>query len=394
MADSVRIEQILLNLLSNAAKFSPEGGSISLTGGRQNGYIVIEVHNSGPSIPPEELQGIFQPYYRLKSADEEHVPGVGLGLALCRHLIELHGGEIWVESKQDKGNTFAFTLPIGAVTGEETIRADESSLNHEPQIPDCEFQNPTKILVIEDNPQIVEAISLCFQLRCPEVSVVSATNGNTGIEMVETESPDMVIIDLGLPDIDGFDVLREIRSFSDVPAIILSVRGGEMDKVRGLELGADDYMVKPFNHAELLARVKAVLRRTTMPQLKDAEEVVISSELKIDFASSCLYRKGQTAKLTPNESSLLYHLVRNGGKTLSHRYLLERIWGEEHSDATEYLKVYVQRLRKKLEDDPSQPQMLTTEWGLGYRFIKPAQKTPANRSARAKALLRRKEAVM
>ena len=261
---------------------------------------------------------------------------------------------------------------------EEPTGADERAPNHESQIPDSEFQNQIKILVIENNPQIVEAISLCFELRCPEMSVVSATNGNTGIEMVETESPDMVIVDLGLPDIDGFDVLREIRSFSDVPAIILSIRAGEMDKVRGLELGADDYMVKPFNHAELLARVKAVLRRTTMPQLKDAEEVVVSSELKIDFASSCLYRKGQTAKLTPNESSLLYQLVRNGGKTLSHRYLLERIWGEEHSDATEYLKVYVQRLRKKLEDDPSQPQMLTTEWGLGYRFIKPAQKTPAS----------------
>lgn len=277
---------------------------------------------------------------------------------------------------------------------EEPTRADERTPSRESQIPDSEFQNQIKILVIEDNPQIIEAISLCFELRWPEVGVVSATNGNTGIEMVETESPDMVIIDRGLPDIDGFDVLREIRSFSDVPAIILSVRGGEMDKVRGLELGADDYMVKPFNHAELLARVKAVLRRTTMPQLKDAEQVVISSELKIDFASSCLYRKGQTAKLTPNESNLLYHLVRNGGKTLSRRYLLEKIWGEEHSDATEYLKVYVQRLRKKLEDDPSQPEMLTTEWGLGYRFIKPAQKTPANRSARAKALLRRKEALM
>ncbi|MBC8511711.1 MAG: response regulator [Dehalococcoidia bacterium] len=275
----------------------------------------------------------------------------------------------------------------------EPTGADERAPNHESQIPDSEFQNQIKILVIENNPQIVEAISLCFELRCPEMSVVSATNGNTGIEMVETESPDMVIVDLGLPDIDGFDVLREIRSFSDVPAIILSIRAGEMDKVRGLELGADDYMVKPFNHAELLARVKAVLRRTTMPQLKDAEEVLISSELKIDFASSCLYRKGQTVKLTLNESNLLYHLVRNGGKTLSRRYLLERIWGEEHSDATEYLKVYVQRLRKKLEDDPSQPKMLTTERGLGYRFIKPIQKTPANRSPRAKALLRRKEAV-
>jgi two-component system response regulator VicR len=236
-----------------------------------------------------------------------------------------------------------------------------------------------KILIIEDNPQVIEAISLCFELRWPEVVLTSATNGNKGVEMVELELPDIVILDLGLPDIDGFTVLRDIRSFSNVPIIILTVKDNEIDKVKGLELGADDYIVKPFNHAELLARIKAVLRRTTMPQLKDAEEIIISPELKIDFATHCLYQKGQTIKLTPIESNLLYHLTRNEGKTLSHRFLLEKIWGEEYSDATEYLKVYIQRLRNKLEDDPSQPQMLTTERGLGYKFTKPTPKTPADR---------------
>lgn len=235
-----------------------------------------------------------------------------------------------------------------------------------------------KILVIEDNPQIIEAISLCFELRWPEVSVIAATNGDKGVEMAETEAPDMIILDLGLPDIDGFTVLHDIHSFSDVPIIILTVRGNEMDKVKGLELGADDYIVKPFNHAELLARIKAVFRRTTMPQLKDAEEVVISPELKINFATPCLYRKGQTVKLTPIESNLLYHLVRNEGRTLSHRYLLEKIWGEEYSDATEYLKVYIQRLRNKLEDDSDQPKIVTTERGLGYKLTKPTPKTLAD----------------
>lgn len=238
-----------------------------------------------------------------------------------------------------------------------------------------------KVLVIEDSPQIIEAISLCFQLRWSEVSVISSTSGNKGVEMVETESPDMVILDLGLPDIDGLTVLHDIRSFSNVPIIILTVRGNETDKVKGLELGADDYIVKPFKHDELLARIKAVLRRTTMPQLKDTEDVVISPELKIDFTTPCLYKKGQTVNLTPIESNLLYHLVKNEGKTLIHRYLLERIWGEEYSDATEYLKVYIQRIRNKLEDDPSQPKMITTERGLGYKFIKPTPKMLARRSS-------------
>jgi len=227
-----------------------------------------------------------------------------------------------------------------------------------------------KILTIEDDAQIIEAISLCFELRWPEISLISATNGNKGTEMVETESPDMVILDLGLPDTDGFTVLREIRSFSDVPIIILTVRNDEKSKVTGLELGADDYIVKPFNHAELLARIKAVFRRTTMPHIKDTEEVIIGPNLKIDFAIPCLYKKEQTIKLTPIESNVLYHLVRNEGKALSHRFLLRKIWGEEYSDASGYLKVYIQRLRTKIEDNPSQPKMLTTEWGHGYKFIK------------------------
>lgn len=399
--DSQELERVVANSVSDAVRPGQGEGKALVAGGAEfrkspMGAVTDREGKQAPAGAKQTLEFISFLTYELKTPLTSITASAGL-------LAD----ELALPPDDPKarliGNILASASNLEALVSEllslakleeEATGVDERAPNHESQIPDSEFQNQIKILVIEDNPQIIEAISLCFELRWPEVGVVSATNGNTGIEMVETESPDMVIIDLGLPNIDGFDVLREIRSFSDVPAIILSVRGSEMDKVRGLELGADDYMVKPFNHAELLARVKAVLRRTTMPQLKDAEEVVISSELKIDFASSCLYRKGQTAKLTPNESSLLYHLVRNGGKTLSHRYLLERIWGEEHSDATEYLKVYVQRLRKKLEDDPSQPQMLTTQRGLGYRFIKPAQKTPANRSARAKALLRRKEAVM
>lgn len=228
-----------------------------------------------------------------------------------------------------------------------------------------------KVLIIEDNHQIIETISLCFELRWPEVSIISSTKGNEGIEMVEKESPDIVILDLGLPDTDGFTVLKEIRSFCDVPVIIVTARANELDIVKGLELGADDYIIKPFNHVELLARVKAVLRRTTMPQLKDTEDIVIAPNFKIDFTNSYVYKKGQQIRLTPIECSLLHQLVRNEGTTLSHRYLLEKIWGEAHFDATEYLKVYIQRLRNKLEDDPSQPKMLITEWRLGYKFVKP-----------------------
>ncbi len=228
-----------------------------------------------------------------------------------------------------------------------------------------------KVLIIEDAPDIVESISLCFELRWPEVKVISTAEGNKGLTLAETESPDVIILDLGLPDTDGFEVLKDIRSFSDVSIIIVTVRGDEMDKVRGLELGADDYITKPFSHMELLARVRAVLRRTHLPELKAEEKLFYSPRLTIDFDTRTVTVNGQPARLTPTEYSLLHYLVLNEGVVLTHRALLGKAWGEEYTDSPEYLKVYIQRLRNKLEEDPSNPQLLISERGLGYKFVSP-----------------------
>lgn len=214
-------------------------------------------------------------------------------------------------------------------------------------------------------------MSLCFELRWPGANLSSANGGGKGLEILETESPDIIILDLGLPDIDGFDVLRQVRRFSDVPIIILTVRGEEMDKVKGLELGADDYIVKPFAPAELLARVKAVLRRSQMPELRGDEKPIVTSKLSINLATREIIRNGNIVKLSPTEYNLLYQLVRNEGKVLSHQMLLEKVWGSEYVGATEYLKVYIQRLREKLEEDSSNPKMFISERGLGYKFICP-----------------------
>ncbi len=229
-----------------------------------------------------------------------------------------------------------------------------------------------KVLIIEDSPEIVEAVRLAFELRWPEAKVIATGEGKKGITLTESESPDLVILDLGLPDMDGLKVLKEIRNFSDIPVIILTVRGEETDKVRGLELGADDYIVKPFSHMEFLARVKAVLRRSHLPELKGAIAPFVTPKLSIDFATRTVIKNNQKIKLTPTEFNLLQYLVRNEGKTLSHRTLLEKVWGEEYTDATDYLKVYIQRLREKLEDDPANPKILLSERGVGYKFIKPA----------------------
>ena len=228
-----------------------------------------------------------------------------------------------------------------------------------------------KVVVIDDSPEIVEVVSLCFGLRWSGTKVISAEQGGKGLELVEAESPDVVILDVGLPDIDGFEVLREIRRFSQVAVIMLTVRGDEMDKVRGLELGADDYITKPFSHMELLARIQAVMRRTRMPELKTEGKPFYSSRLSIDFATRTVTVDGQPVKLTPIEYNLLYYLVLNESTVLTHRALLEKVWGEEYADSPEYLKVYIQRLRNKLEEDPAHPQLLISQRGIGYQFVRP-----------------------
>ncbi len=228
-----------------------------------------------------------------------------------------------------------------------------------------------KVLVIEDSPDIVEMISLCFELRWPEARVVATDEGKKGITMLKTEKPELVILDLGLPDMDGFEVLKNIRIFSSVPIIIVTVRGDEVDRVRGLELGADDYITKPFSHIELLARIKALLRRTQLPRFEPKQKAFISPRLTINFASKEVSVNGNPVKLTPTEYNLLQYLVVNADTVLTHWALLEKVWGEEYTNAPEYLKVYVQRLRNKLEEDPSNPKLIVSERGIGYKFVSP-----------------------
>jgi len=228
-----------------------------------------------------------------------------------------------------------------------------------------------KVLLIEDAEEIVDTISLCFELRWPGVNVTSTAEGHQGLALAETESPDVVILDLGLPDMDGFEVLKEIRAFSNVPVIIVTVRGEEIDKIKGLELGADDYITKPFSHMEFLARIQAVLRRASVPESKVTEKPFHSSRLNIDFTTRTVIVDGQPVKLTPTEYALLHYLVLNADTTLTHRALLEKVWGEEYLDSLEYLKVYIKRLRNKLEADPSNPQLILSRRGIGYKFVRP-----------------------
>ena len=228
-----------------------------------------------------------------------------------------------------------------------------------------------KVLVIEDDPGIIEVVSLCFQLRWSGTSLFSAATGTKGVELVETESPDVVILDIGLPDMDGYQVLREIRRFSDVPVIMLTVRGEDTSVARGLELGADDYITKPFSHIELIARVQAVLRRAQGLSVTDEERPFTSDKLLIDFARNEVLLDGKPVKLTSTERKLLYHLTRNAGRILSHESLLAKVWGETYIDARDLLRVHIQHLRQKLGDNAESPSIIVTEHGMGYKFVRP-----------------------
>jgi two-component system response regulator VicR len=229
-----------------------------------------------------------------------------------------------------------------------------------------------KVLVIEDDPGIIEVVSLCFQLRWSGTTVVAASTGRQGIELVEAESPEVVILDIGLPDIDGYQVLKEIRRFSDVPVIMLTVRGEDTDVARGLELGADDYITKPFSHIELIARVQAVLRRAQGITVTDDERPFAAGKLSVDFARNEVLINGESVKLTSTERKLLYYLIRNEGRILSHESLLTKVWGDSYVDARDLLRVHIQHLRQKLEDSAESPNIIVTEHGIGYKFIRPA----------------------
>ena len=226
-----------------------------------------------------------------------------------------------------------------------------------------------KILVIDDEPDVIESVRLGFTLQWREIDVLGATSGEAGLDAVEHEHPDIVLLDVGLPDVDGFEVLRQIRAFSDVPVVMLTARDDSMDKVKGLELGADDYVTKPFNHLELMARVKAVLRRLDMPAPASRAPSFKAGELEVAFARQEARLRGDRLDLTPTEYKLLYHLVRNAGHILQHGTLLAKVWGREYIDEVDYIRVYIRRLRDKLGDDPEQPRYIRTERGLGYRFV-------------------------
>jgi two-component system KDP operon response regulator KdpE len=224
-----------------------------------------------------------------------------------------------------------------------------------------------RILVVDDEPRMIGFIRMNLELE--GYQVIEAHNGLEALDAVRTQLPDVILLDVMMPELDGFETLRMLREFSTIPVIMLTAKGEEDDKVVGLELGADDYVTKPFGPRELSSRVRAVLRRAEMPSTPEKALLRIDDRLSVDFNRREVIVNGEHIKLRPTEYRLLYHLIENAGWTVPHEQLLAKVWGYEYRDETHYVRLYVNYLREKIEEDPSNPKYIQTERGVGYRFM-------------------------
>jgi two-component system KDP operon response regulator KdpE len=224
---------------------------------------------------------------------------------------------------------------------------------------------PPLVLVIEDEPQMRRFLKA--SLESHDYGFVEAVNAREGLMQATGRNPDAILLDLGLPDLDGIELTRRLREWSRTPIIVISARGREQDKIAALDAGADDYLTKPFGIGELLARLRVALRHAAAPE-GDGEPVLELGDLKVDLASRLVFRRGAQVHLTPIEYKLLAALARHAGKVVTHRQLLKEAWGPNAAEQTHYVRVYMTQLRHKLEEDPSRPRYLLTESGVGYRL--------------------------
>ncbi|MCS6845542.1 MAG: response regulator transcription factor [Caldilineales bacterium] len=228
---------------------------------------------------------------------------------------------------------------------------------------------PQRILIVDDEPRIRHFVRMNLQLEGFEV--IEASNGLEALRKVRDDFPDLVVLDVEMPKLDGFETLAEIRRFSTVPVIMLTVRADEDDRIKGLDLGADDYVTKPFSARELVSRINAVLRRVqlSMPPEERAHRFQIDDRLTVDFDRREVLVNGEPVKLRPTEYKLLHYFVQNPGRILPHEQILSKVWGPEYVDDNQLLRLYVTYLRQKIEPDPSNPRYIFNERGVGYRFV-------------------------
>ncbi len=374
LADRSRVEQVLNHVLDNAVKYS-SGGKVVIEAAASEGRIEITIADQGRGLMQDHVERIFDRFYRVRE-EGEHIPGSGMGLAVARAVVQAHGGSIWATSPgPGKGATFHIALPLTphrspvadaparSTSGALALPAEGARSNRP--------SDRQTILVVDNDPGIVRYARA--NLEAQHYRVFCAVDGSQAFQLIEREEPDLVIVDAGMHGMDGFDLLARLREFSSVPVIMLSARREEDECVRALDMGAVDYLGKPFGMPELLARVRVALRRHGQPEPRGAQSTLFSSgDLTIDLAQRQVRVAGREVQLSRTEYKLLTTLAQHAGMVLTHELLLEKVWGPGYNREMDFIWVYIRRVRRKIEPDPSQPRYILTVPGVGYKLARPS----------------------
>ena len=362
MADGRRIIQVLSNLLSNAARHSHEASAIGVTAVREGYHVAVSVTDEGRGIAAERLPHLFRKFSRIDGEDRgRDIAGSGLGLAICKGIVEAHGGRIWAESDgPGLGARFTFTIPVAqdAAIGAANLPVRSSRSERERE----------RILAVDDDPQTLRHVR--DALTKAGYAPVVTGDPEEALSLVEANDPHLVLLDLMLPGSDGMELMKEIREVSDVPVIFLSVYGQEEIIARAFENGADDYVVKPFSPMELVARIKAALRKREAPEWAEPSEPFVLGDLTIDYAERRVTLAGRPVQLTAIEYGLLFELSANAGRVLTYDRLLRRVWGLRRSGDSRRVRTAAKQLRRKLGDDANNPTYILNEPRVGYRMAR------------------------
>ena len=365
-ADIRRVAQVLNNLLSNAAKYSPSSSPITIAA-RQDPdgqSVILSVIDDGMGIREDQLPHLFKKFSRDDEASER-IAGDGLGLAICKGIVEAHEGRIWAESDgEGRGARFNFTLPIA----EEVDTSNEPDFGQKNDARIARAGERTRILTVDDEPRTLR--SLRNVLTSAGYIQLGTGDPDEAMQMVNMEAPHIILLDLILPGSHGFELMKRIREVSDAPIIFLSAHNAEENIVKAFQIGADDYVVKPFSPAELLARIEAALRKRAAQGQVAMLRPYHRLDLRIDYARRHVTLSERKVHLTATEYKLLLELSTSHGNPVSNEDLLHRIWGksEDSGKSTTLIRSYIKRLRSKLGDDINNPQYIFTEPQVGYRM--------------------------
>ena len=359
VVDRRRIVQVISNLISNAARHSPESSAIRVIAARREFFVEVSVLDEGRGIPADRLPHLFRKFSRVEAED----PGgdTGLGLAICKGIVEAHGGRIWAESEgRGLGARFTFTIPAAE---DVAVPLREPVLN----VPQDQ-QGGYPVLVVDDDPQALRYVRRT--LTDAGYAPIVCADPNEALSLVQDNQPYLVLLDLMLPGIDGIELMGDIFTIADVPVIFISAYGRDRVVARAFEMGATDFIVKPFSPTELVARVGAALRRRAGAGQPEPSEPYVLGDLKIDYLEREVSVAGQPVRLTATEYKLIHELSVNAGRVLTHDQLLRRVWGPKKPSDLRALRTHLRRLRRKLGEDASDPTYFFAEPRVGYRMAK------------------------